>query len=288
MYAKVKVGATKDGTLMAWDSESWGTGGPQEAGGAIPLRFRIPNRREAYADSDQYGAGSRLARAESSSDGWFPWRAGRSGRQAEHGPAGFLLKNIRIWWLRNRAKPTGRIGQSRRTDGLEEANGIRAAKSRRPLKRGLGFDAHLGRPRTSQQLPVTIHPDGSVEISLGSQDLGTGTRTVIAIVAAETLGLPLEGVTVNIGDKKYPPSGASGGSTTIGGVSTSTRRATTERLNQLLAKVAPSLGAKADQLEALGGNIQVTGDPSKTISWKQACAKLGARRSVTGNKLRGT
>ena len=114
-----------------------------------------------------------------------------------------------------------------------------------------------------------------MEVSLASQDLGTGTRTVIAIVAAETLGLPLEAVRVNIGDSRYPPSGASGGSTTVGGVSSSTRRATTNALNELLAKVAPSLGADADQIEAVGGRIEVKGDASKGISWKQACAKLG-------------
>jgi xanthine dehydrogenase YagR molybdenum-binding subunit len=128
---------------------------------------------------------------------------------------------------------------------------------------------------------VTIHPDGSVETSLGSQDLGTGTRTVIAIVTGETLGLPVEAVKVNIGDNKYPPAGASGGSTTVSGVSTSTRRAATEALNSLLAKVAPSLGVPADQLEAWDGKIQVKGNPPKSIPWKQACAKMGAS-SITG------
>src|SRR5215472_14354022 len=47
MYAKVKVGAKKDGTLMGWASESWGTGGPDAQGGApsIPYVVRIPDRR---------------------------------------------------------------------------------------------------------------------------------------------------------------------------------------------------------------------------------------------------
>ncbi|HLQ32919.1 MAG TPA: molybdopterin cofactor-binding domain-containing protein, partial [Chloroflexota bacterium] len=127
----------------------------------------------------------------------------------------------------------------------------------------------------------TIHPDGSVEISLASQDLGTGTRTVIAIVAAETLGLPVEAVQVNIGDSRYPASGGSGGSTTVGGVSSSTRRAATNALNDLLDKVAESLGAKADDLEAVGGQIRVKSDPSRSLTWKQACAKLAATSITT-------
>ena len=61
----------------------------------------------------------------------------------------------------------------------------------------------------------------------------------------------------------------------MGGVSSSTRRAATAALNELLAKVAPSLGVEPDQLEAVGGRIQVIGNSSKSIAWKQACAKLG-------------
>jgi xanthine dehydrogenase YagR molybdenum-binding subunit len=145
------------------------------------------------------------------------------------------------------------------------------------VKRGLGLSLHTwgggGHPSNCN---CTIRPDGSVEVFLGSQDLGTGTRTVIAIVAAETLGLPLNAVKVNIGDSKYPPSGASGGSTTVGGVSASTRRATTKALNELLERVAPTLGAEPDKLEAKDGTIRVIDDPSKNIPWKQACAKLGA------------
>jgi xanthine dehydrogenase YagR molybdenum-binding subunit len=130
---------------------------------------------------------------------------------------------------------------------------------------------------------VTIQPDGSVEVALGSQDLGTGTRTVIGITAAETLGLPLEAIMVRIGDTTYPTSGGSGGSTTVGGVSSSTRRGCVDALDQLFAKVAPSLGAPPDQLEAVDGKIQVKGDPAKSLTWKQACAKLGVTPiQVTG------
>ena len=108
---------------------------------------------------------------------------------------------------------------------MEEAVASARAGRLGPIKRGLGigFDTWGGAGHTSKCL-TTIHPDGSVEVELGSQDLGTGTRTVIAMVAAETLGLPVGADQGDIGDNKYPPSGASGGSTTVGGVSASTRK----------------------------------------------------------------
>jgi xanthine dehydrogenase YagR molybdenum-binding subunit len=86
--------------------------------------------------------------------------------------------------------------------------------------------------------------------------------------------LPIEAITVNLGDSRFPVSGASGGSTTIGGVSASTRRGAVDALDQLFAAVSPSLGVPADQLIAVGGKIQAKGDSSKQVSWKDACAKL--------------
>jgi xanthine dehydrogenase YagR molybdenum-binding subunit len=82
-------------------------------------------------------------------------------------------------------------------------------------------------------------------------------------------------VKVNIGKNEYPSDGASGGSTTIGGVSSSSRRATTAALNELLDKVAKETGVSADKLEAKKGRIQEIGNGSKSMSWKEACALLG-------------
>ncbi|HVO80008.1 MAG TPA: molybdopterin cofactor-binding domain-containing protein, partial [Terriglobales bacterium] len=130
----------------------------------------------------------------------------------------------------------------------------------------------------------TIHPDGSVDIKLGSQDLGTGTRTCIMIVAADTLGVPLDTIHLYIGDNQYPSSGGSGGSTTIGGVSSSTRRAAVDARDAFFAKVAPALNAQPADLECVDGTVRVKGDPSRSLGWKQACARLGAMPlTVRGN-----
>jgi len=93
------------------------------------------------------------------------------------------------------------------------------------VRSGLGVSAHTwGGGGHGSECEIRVHPDGSAVASIGTQDLGTGTRTVIAIVAAETLGIPVDAVKVNIGSNRYPPSGASGGSTTAGGTSSATRR----------------------------------------------------------------
>jgi xanthine dehydrogenase YagR molybdenum-binding subunit len=111
---------------------------------------------------------------------------------------------------------------------------------------------------------------------MGTQDLGTGTRTTVMAVVAETLGLPLEAVKLQIGDNQLPNAGGSGGSTTIGGVSAASRRASLDALDQLYEKVAPALDAQPADLEAVGGKIQVKGNPARSVTWKEACRRLGA------------
>ncbi len=290
IYAKVRVGAKKDGTLTAWASESWGTGGPQPSGNPnLPYVVRPPDRRRVHTAVMTNTGPARAWRAPNHPQMCLITMAALEDLAArlEMDPLPFFLKNLTF---------TDRPEVYRAE--LEKAAGLmdwkrkwhpRGDKTPGPIKRGLGLSIHTwgggGHPSTCH---CTIHPDGSVEVSLGSQDLGTGTRTVIAIVAAETLGLPLEDVKVNIGDSRYPPSGASGGSTTVGGVSASTRRAATNALNELLAKTGPSLGVGPEQLEAVGGRIQVRGDATKGMSWKQACAKLGTSPlTATGQRVAG-
>jgi xanthine dehydrogenase YagR molybdenum-binding subunit len=145
------------------------------------------------------------------------------------------------------------------------------------IARGVGLSLHTwgGRGHASD-CDLSIHPDGSVDIKMGTQDIGTGTRTCIAVVAADALGLEATAIKLYIGDTLYPPSGGSGGSTTPGGVSSSTRRAVVDARDALFAKVAPALNVQPDDLEARDGRVRVKSDTSRSLSWKEACSKIGA------------
>jgi len=147
------------------------------------------------------------------------------------------------------------------------------------IRRGLGIGlAAWGGMGHASQCRTVINPDGSVSIEIGTQDLGTGTRTIITQVAAETLGLTMGQVKLVIGDSDLPPDGGSGGSTTVGGVSTSTRMAASNALMKLFETVAPTWSVEPDQLEAIDGQIRVKGTPSKSMAWVAACKKLGANK----------
>lgn len=278
-FAKVRVAAKKDGTILAWQSESWGTGGPGGAGTPpIPYIFiGIPNRNwQHFSVSTNIGP-ARAWRAPNHPQAALVTMSALDDLAAKLNmdPVEFFYKNAPL------AGERGEDYQKELRKAAELADWSknwhpRGDNSSGHIKRGMGVSLHTwgGRAHNGNS-EVTIHPDGSVEVRLGSQDLGTGTRTVIAIVAAETLGLPVEAIKVSLGDSRYVFDNASGGSTTVGAVSSTTRRGAVDALEKLFAKVAPSLGVPADQLEAANGRIQADGSPSKSLTWKQACAKLG-------------
>ena len=279
LHGRIKIGANRDGTLVAWNSESWGTGGMGTAGTPpLPYIFKFPNQRVHHSAVSTNIGPARSWRAPNHPQVCLLTMGALEDLAAklQMDPLDLFLKNIAL---------TGERANVYHGELLKAAELIDWKKNWHPrgdqtpgaIKRGLGLSIHTwGGLGHAGNCRCTIHPDGSVELTLGSQDLGTGTRTIIAIVAAETLGLPVEGVQVEIGDSRYPPDGASGGSSTVGGAGSSTRVASTNALNQLLEKVAPSLNAKPEELEAVGGRIQVRGDSSRSIPWKQACAKLAA------------
>src|SRR5258706_379596 len=286
-YANVKVGAETDGTLTAVDAEIWGTGGNGGYGApSVPyVLTKIPNTNIVGKGIRTNRGGQRAWRAANHSQCCFRTMSALedTAEALKMDALEFFLKNLQFVEIAD-IKPPDRAAQVYAEElkiaadliGYKQKAHLRGQNGSGPIKRGLGMSIHtwggMGHP---SECDVTINPDGSVEAKMGSQDLGVGTRTSIAIVVAETLGLPLQAVKVEIGNNAYPPSGASGGSTTIGGISVSSRKAAAAALDALFEAVAPRLKTDANSLEARDGSIRQTDKPDNKISWKNACAALG-------------
>ncbi|HLN31223.1 MAG TPA: xanthine dehydrogenase family protein molybdopterin-binding subunit [Gemmataceae bacterium] len=145
-----------------------------------------------------------------------------------------------------------------------------------PVKHGIGMAIHTwgGAGQGPNDTTTTISSDGSVLLQCSTQDLGTGERTVMAIVTAEVLGLEPKDITVRIGESQFGRSGGSGGSTTCPGTAPAALNAGVAARDALLAKIADRLDAKASDLTIEPGQI-VDKTNNKKWPWKQACAKLG-------------
>jgi xanthine dehydrogenase YagR molybdenum-binding subunit len=277
-FAKVKVGAQKDGVVTAIQSDIWGSGG---MGGfsppPVPYVFtRIPNQRLSSRGIRTNRGGARAWRAPNHPQGCYLTMCALADAAAglEMDELQFFLKNLQ--YTDRPEVYAEQLKIAAEMIGYKQKAHLRSAPTNGPVKRGLGVSIHTwGGLGHASECDVTINADGSVLTKIGSQDLGVGTRTVIAIVVAETLGLPLEAVQVYIGKNEYPESGGSGGSTTVGGVSVSSRHASTAALRSLCELVAPKLGVPAEALEAAGGEIRQKDKPENKVAWKEACALLG-------------
>ncbi len=101
---------------------------------------------------------------------------------------------------------------------------------------GLGMaTASYPTKRSPAKARVRLMPDGTAVVQSGSQDLGTGTYTVMTQVAADALGYPVSKVRFELGDTLLPAAPVSGGSQTVASVSPAVRAAALAAREKLIA-----------------------------------------------------
>jgi xanthine dehydrogenase YagR molybdenum-binding subunit len=81
---------------------------------------------------------------------------------------------------------------------------------------------------------VELHVDGTARVSTATQDIGTGTYTILAQLVASVTGIPLERVSVVIGDTRLPPGPMSGGSMATASVIPAVEQAAQAAMQQIL------------------------------------------------------
>lgn len=126
----------------------------------------------------------------------------------------------------------------------------------------------------AQQQPVMakaqLSPDGKLQVSCGTADIGTGTYTVMTQIAADTLGLPLKDVTFLLGDSDLPMAPLQGGSWTASSVGPAVL-AVCEGMKSMLVKEAGKLpgsafkGAKEDEVIFSEGTMRLKADSDVSI-----------------------
>ena len=270
-FQKVKLGATADGKLHAYELDSYGTAGigagaATEAGGGganfpAPYIYHVPNIRVSQIGVAVNAGGARAFRAPGRPPASFGIESIMDELAVKMGidPVELRIKNDPSEIRQKEYK----IGAER--FGWKEKY-RKPGSSPGPVKVGVGCGGSEwgggGNRRT--QAEVQINPDGSVEVRSGVQDIGTGTRTILAIVAAEVFGLRPDQITAQLGDTRYPWGPGSGGSTTAASVSPAVYDACTKALDELQKQTGVS--------DARGEN------------WKDACKKLGLNPLIVGGR----
>jgi xanthine dehydrogenase YagR molybdenum-binding subunit len=102
---------------------------------------------------------------------------------------------------------------------------------------------------------VQLLTDGTARVTIASQDLGTGTYTILSQIAADRLGLKPEQVRVDIGNSAFPTSPTSGGSQTAATAGNAVFAAANEARAQLLKIADARFSVRGGQQELSGGRI---------------------------------
>jgi xanthine dehydrogenase YagR molybdenum-binding subunit len=282
--AEIKLGAAKDGTLLAADVKTYNNGGTANAGTPLDSgNYIIPaqNTRAKRVSVLTNTGGTAALRAPGHPQAAVIWDMALDELAAKLGMDPLELRkknhtdNVRVseWELGAKV-----IGWSRRQRVPGSASGTK--------KRGIGMGSATwgGGGRKSADCTVVIGKDGSVRSMSAVQDLGVGARTYVQAIVAEELGLELKAVTPLIGDSNYGPGHPSGGSTTTASVAPAVKMAAMDARDKLSLAAAQALKVKPEEVELMpGGTFQVKGQAGKSLTWKQLCATL----PQTGLKAHG-
>ncbi len=137
------------------------------------------------------------------------------------------------------------------------------------------------------QMPIAVRivlsANGHADVSCATSDIGTGTYTIMAQVAADMLGLPLDSVTVRLGDSTLPESPVEGGSWIAASVSNGiakTAGAVREELLRLAKAMpdSPLADARNDEIAFTNGKLLSRRDGSRAVSIIDAMRHGGVDR----------
>jgi xanthine dehydrogenase YagR molybdenum-binding subunit len=115
-----------------------------------------------------------------------------------------------------------------------------------------------------------LDADGHLTVSSGTNDIGTGTYTIMTQIAAESMGLPIEAVTFVLGDTELPEAPVQGGSWTAASIGVAVQEACA-KLGEALLKQAQKMDhpafkdAKIDDVEFANGQLRLRSDETQAV-----------------------
>jgi xanthine dehydrogenase YagR molybdenum-binding subunit len=272
-HQKLKIGAKSDGTLTAIQLTSYGTAGVGTgAGTAGPATnlYKCPNvLTEEYDVFINAGPGAAF-RAPGHPQGCFAF---------EQTIDELAIKlNMDPLALRDKIdeSPARRVERQIILERTNWRNRRAPGSDPGPIKHGMGIAQSVWYRfvNMNSSCEIRVSRDGSVELMSAVQDLGTGTKTILAQIVGEEFGMAPANVVVRIGDTRFPIGPDSGGSVTAGSITPAVRNAAYQAKQKLFAAVAPAFGTTADNLAMQNGRVVFKNDASKSYSLKQVTAKL--------------
>lgn len=291
---KLKVGAKKDGALTAMSHYSIAAVGPYPAGGGCSWPFRTVYqcanvRSEEYSVLINAGP-ERPMRAPGHVQGTFAMDSiiDEIAEKVGMDPLEFRLKNYAdVDQVFNAPYTSKKLREAyehgSKAIGWQRRNKVPGSNPG-PIKTGIGMATQIwwGGGAPPAYATLKLNRDGSAVVLCGTQDLGTGTYTFIAQVAAEVLEIPIDKIQVILGDTATCPyAPASGGSMTAPSVSPAVRDAAEQMKAKLISGAAAILETDQKQLIYRKGIITSKSDTQKAMPISDVVRRMREHVLVT-------
>lgn len=288
------LGAGSDGKIKGGRIVTYGIVGPRAGGGGAsagggggggvppPRRYNFGAVARSHEDVSLNGGHPRAMRAPGHPQGQFAVELAMDAlaEKLNLDPLEFRLLNEtsenRKAMLRAGAEIFG-WAQKRKSAGTQPG----------PIKQGCGVAVGdwFNSPGNAT-ITINVYRDGNVEVLSGSQDIGTGFRTLLVDIAHTHLSLPRQIVSAKVGVSNLPNGPASGGSVTSRLVAPRVFTACDMAREAVFKIVAREWGLGDPKSLAIENGVIKSGD--KSIEWARACRlmseeKLTVTTSEAGN-----
>ncbi len=271
-HQKLRIGAKRDGTLTAIELISYGSAGVGTGAGTAGPATNLYKCENIHTEENDVfiNAGPGAAfRAPGHPQGCFGFE------QAIDEVA--VKLNMDPLDLREKIdeSPARKVERQVIREKTNWQNRRPAGSDTGPVKRGMGIAQSVWYRFVDMDssCEVRVSKDGSVEVLSAVQDIGGGTKTILAQVVAEEFSIPPHSVQVRVGDTRYPIGPNSGGSVTAGSITPAIRNTAWQAKQKFLQSVAGPLGTTASNLDLRDGNV-VWKDRSRSVSLRSAAAKM--------------
>lgn len=283
---KLELLGNQDGKFIGLKGETWGTAGNNQGGAGCAnfMAYEWPGLEMSQHTVRTFTARAAAFRAPRHPQGFFAVESliDKYADTIGMDPLEVRMKNDphpvrqmqwklgaeRIGWAKNRRTKPG--------------------SDKGPVKRGVGCAAARWSQagRGSWVVQARINADGEILVRSGVQDIGTGTRTLLAIMVGEEVGVNPRDIRVEIGDTNFPPGPPSGGSTTAPSMGPVAREAGLRLREGLAKRVAEAWGVDVAAVGFENGEFR-TGDGARKANVKQAARLLGDETlEVSGQRRR--
>jgi xanthine dehydrogenase YagR molybdenum-binding subunit len=276
---RLKIGAKRDGSLTAIELHSFGTGGVA-AGAGVGMchhsMYACPNVSIEHYDVFTNAGPCAAFRGPGQTQGIFALEQAIDAVADRLGIDPIVMREK----IDTRDADDVRARAAERRIGAEKIGWSRRRapdSDAGPMKRGIGMAQSMWPyiVNSYTTCEIRVAGDGTVDAFCGTQDIGTGTRTVFAQVVAEELGLEAEDIRVHVGDSRFPPGPPSGGSRVTSSLTPAARNAAHAMARDIAERVAPLLDAKADDLVFRNGHIQLRDDPKRSLGFFEGLRRSG-------------